>query len=279
MIWHCGDYSVELGKRTLIMGILNVTPDSFSGDGLQNEVAIRRAHQMVADGANILDIGGESTRPGAEVVSVQEEIRRVVPLLHELKNLGIPLSVDTTKSAVAAAALEAGAAIVNDISGGTADGAMLSLLGGTQCGVILMHRRGTPQNTGLSQATTDAQDLQAELHAYFTDRLVACEQAGVARARLCVDAGFGFGKSVEENLKIVRQGHELLPWNLPILSALSRKSTIGKLLGDAPVEGRLMGTAALTTLAIVTGAHIVRVHDVKEIREVAAVVDAAMLGS
>lgn len=276
MPWHCGSATLQTGGRTLVMGILNATPDSFSGDGALGKATVARARQMVADGADLLDVGGESTRPGAEIVTADAEIRRVVPLLRALRDLDVPLSIDTTKAAVADAAIEAGAGIVNDISGATADAAMLPLLARHRCGLILMHRRGTPQSTDFSRATPDAVDLQSELLAYFTARIAACENAGIARDRLCLDAGFGFGKSVHENLEIVRRGRELLPFGLPILSALSRKSTIGKILDDAPVEQRLMGTAALSALAIASGADLLRVHDVKEMRDVAVVVDAAL---
>jgi dihydropteroate synthase len=276
MIWHCGDFQLQLGKRTLLMGIVNATPDSFSGDGISGEAAIQRAQQMIAEGADILDIGGESTRPGAEVVNAEEEIARVLPLIEALTPLGVPLSVDTTKAAVARAALDAGASIINDISGAIADQAMLPTLAQSTCGIVVMHRRGTPQNTGFSRATADAIHLQSELLDFFTERLIAFEQAKIARNRLCLDAGFGFGKSVEENLEIVRRGRELLPFDLPILSALSRKSTIGKILGDAPANERVFGTAALSALAIASGTDIMRVHDVKAMRDVARATDATL---
>ncbi|HEX8550311.1 MAG TPA: dihydropteroate synthase [Abditibacteriaceae bacterium] len=275
MIWNCGRFELNF-NRTLVMGIVNATPDSFSGDGTLGEAALQRARKMINDGADILDIGGESTRPGAAVVSEAEEIRRVVPLVEQLADLGIPLSVDTMKSVVALAAIRAGAAIINDVSGGIADEKMLPTISEANCGFVVMHRRANSQTMRASQATPDAQNLETELHAYFAERLAACDAAGIARERLCLDAGFGFGKSVSENLEIVRRGRELLPFDLPILSAISRKSTIGKILGDVPVEERIFGTAALSALAIGSGANIVRVHDVKEMRDVARASDAVL---
>ena len=275
MIWNCGRH--QLGcSRTLVMGIVNATPDSFSGDGILGAAAIERARQMISDGADILDIGGESTRPGAAEVSVEEEIRRVIPLVEGLASLNVPLSVDTTKSAVARAALEAGATIINDVSGATADPEMLGLLSRSRCGFIIMHRRQNSQTMRASQAPLDAKNLENELREFFEERLQACDAMEISRARLCLDAGFGFGKSVEENLKIVRRGRELLPFDLPILSAISRKSTIGKILDNAPVEERVFGTAALSALAIQSGANILRVHDVRAMRDVARACDAVL---
>lgn len=282
MHWKCGPQQLPLGQKTYLMGIVNATPDSFSGDGVRDlDSAVRRALQMVADGADILDIGGESTRPGAEPVSLDEELRRVVPLIAALSaQVAVPISVDTTKSAVAVAAVQAGANIVNDISGATFDVNMLAALAPLPCGVILMHLRGTPQ-TMVQSSKFEVQSYQFndvihEVLDFWRKRVDAARSAGIADNRIALDAGFGFGKSVEENLEILRRGRELSDFGYPTLSATSRKSTIGKILNDTPVENRLFGTAAAVALAIAGGADIVRVHDVKEMAQVARVADAAM---
>lgn len=260
------------------MGILNATPDSFSGDGVLGKQALDRALQMIEDGADILDIGGESTRPGAVAVSAEEETRRLLPLVEALSaRANVPISIDTSKAEVARRALDAGAAIINDISAGTFDNAMLPLLGGRDCGLVLMHLRGTPENmAGNVQPQEAAPDVIAEVLAFWQRRIDAARAAGINDDRLCLDAGFGFGKNAEENLELVRRGQELSVLGYPVLSALSRKSTLGKILGDAPVQERLFGTAAATALAIYNGAHIVRVHDVKEMTQIARVADAVM---
>lgn len=276
--WKCGAFELELGAKTYIMGIVNATPDSFSGDGVAAEKAINRALRMIDEGADILDIGGESTRPGAAPVSLEEELKRTLPVIEILANrVSIPLSIDTTKAAVARRALDAGAAIVNDISGATFDNAMLETLAPTHCGVILMHLRGTPQAMQWSQKSGDENaenDVIAEVLDFWRARRESASQAGIGDERLCFDAGFGFGKSVEENLAIIRRGRELGALGFPTLSGTSRKSTIGKILDGASVEERLMGTAATVALAIAGGADIVRVHDVREMADVVRISDA-----
>ncbi len=273
--WNCGRTQLELGQKTYLMGIVNATPDSFSGDGVSSDKAINRALQMVEDGADILDIGGESTRPGAAPVALDEELNRVLPLIEALANrVDIPLSIDTTKAEVARRAVEAGATIVNDISGATFDEQMLNAIAPTECGVILMHLRGAPQTMGWSRKEGGANDVIAEVTDFWSARRFAANQAGIADERLCFDAGFGFGKSVEENLELIRRGCELRAWGFPTLSGTSRKSTIGKILDNAPVENRLMGSAAAVALAIANGADIVRVHDVRAMRDVVRVSDA-----
>ena len=279
MQWNCGHFSFDTSQRTLIMGIVNATPDSFSGDGRLSENALTHALRQIDEGADILDIGGESTRPGATPVSADEEIARVVPLIEKLRAHRsaekIALSIDTTKSKVARAALNAGADIINDISGATFDANMLETLSASTCGVILMHLRGTPQTMQWSQRSENARaDVIAEILSFWRERLNAAHAAGIDNQRIALDAGFGFGKSVAENLAIIARGRELLTCAHPLVSATSRKSTIGKILDDAPVEERLMGTAATVALAIANGAQIVRVHDVKAMREVARVCDA-----
>ncbi len=273
--WNCGRYQLELGQKTYLMGIVNATPDSFSGDGLVPQKALERALQMVADGADILDIGGESTRPGAAPVTLDEELNRVIPLIEALANrVSIPLSIDTTKALVARRAIEVGATIVNDISGATFDEQMLETIAPLECGVILMHLRGAPQTMGWSRKEGGANDVIAEVTDFWRARRFAAGEAGIADERLCFDAGFGFGKSVEENLELIRRGCELRALGFPMLSGTSRKSTIGKILDNAPVENRLMGSAAAVALAIANGADIVRVHDVAAMRDVVRVSDA-----
>jgi dihydropteroate synthase len=288
-IWHCGRFLLPLGAKTYVMGIVNVTPDSFSGDGVFDlSRAVDQALQMVDDGADILDIGGESTRPGAAKVDANEELRRVVPLIEKLApQLKTPLSVDTTKALVARAALETGADIINDISGATFDEQMLPTVADSDCGLILMHLRGTPQTMQWSQAAVssqrsaggrrqEAENVISEILDFWQSRVQAAQNAGIAHERIALDAGFGFGKSLDENLEILRRGRELAAFGFPTLSATSRKSTIGKILDNAPVEERLFGTAATVALAIANGAGIVRVHDVKEMAQVAQMADAVV---
>ena len=277
--WHCGPFQLPLGPKTLVMGILNVTPDSFSGDGLASSQAVERGLQMIEDGADILDIGGESTRPGAEKIALADELNRVLPVIEKLAEwVEIPLSIDTTKAEVARRAIEAGASIVNDISGATFDPQMLETVAPTNAGLVLMHLRGTPQTMGWSQKTENrkqkTENVIAEVLDFWRERVEKALALGIGRERIVLDAGFGFGKSVEENLMLIRRGRELADFGFPTLSGTSRKSTIGKILDDAPVEERLFGTAATVALAIANGAQIVRVHDVKEMAQVARVADA-----
>jgi len=274
--WRCGKYQLELGRKTYVMGIVNATPDSFSGDGVGAAKAVERGRKMIDEGADLLDIGGESTRPGSEPVSLAEELSRVLPVVESLAGAGVPLSIDTTKSEVARRAIEAGASLVNDISGATFDGKMCSVCAKFDCGLILMHLREKPRDMGWSRAPKQAEnvDVIKEVLAFWSARLDAARAAGIADERLCFDAGFGFGKSLEENLELVRRGRELRDFGFPVLSGTSRKSTIGRLLDGAPVEERLFGTAAMVALAVQSGADLVRVHDVAEMAQVARVADA-----
>jgi dihydropteroate synthase len=287
--WNCGRLRLSL-SRTLVMGIVNATPDSFSGDGALGDSALSHALAQARAGADILDIGGESTRPGASPVGAAEEIARVVPLVRALREIReldkIALSIDTTKADVAAAALDAGADIINDISGATFDARMLQVLAASLCGVALMHLRGAPQAMLPSQKQgAHSGDIIAEVLAFWRGRVAATREAGIADERIALDAGFGFGKSVEENLELLRRGRELRI-GFPVLSATSRKSTIGKVLGQSlgdfggefPIEERVWGTAATVALAIANGADIVRLHDVAEMAQVARVTDAVVRG-
>lgn len=294
-VWRCGSFRLGLGRKTYVMAILNATPDSFSGDGffIENnanrvlDIAIERALRAIEDGADILDIGGESTRPGAREVSDEEEMRRVIPLIEKLAaKISVPISVDTTKSAVARRALDAGASIVNDVSGATADDQMWPLLAQSDCGIVLMHRRGNSQNMKASEATgtPKTNDVIAEVLGFWQGCVQKAEKLKIASARIVFDAGFGFGKSVAENLEIVRRGRELSAFGFPTLSGVSRKSTIHRVLDAAKDSAqseisdadRVWGTAALTALAIQNGADIVRVHDVREMAQVARMSDAVV---
>lgn len=253
-------------KRPVIMGILNITPDSFSDGGvfLARERALAHAEAMVAAGAEIIDIGGESTRPNATPVSLDEELARVIPVIEALHaRIPAPISIDTAKPAVMAQAVAAGAAMVNDVNALQADGA-LAICAKLQVAVCLMHRQGSP--TTMQQRPLYA-DVVREVGDFLRARVDACVQAGIARARLMVDPGFGFGKTPAHNLELLRRLREFTALGVPILAGLSRKSMIGALLG-LPVERRLHASLALALLAVQNGAQIVRVHDVAATKEV-----------
>jgi len=264
---------LNLGERTLVMGVLNVTPDSFSDGGkfFSLETAINRALEIEKDGADILDIGGESSRPGAENVDLQTELNRVIPVIEALKGkLKIPISIDTYKAQVAKEALTAGAEIVNDISALRFDPELAKVVAKTGAAICLMHMRGNPKNM---QQIPASNDIWKEI---FQDLNLAVEQAiknGINKEQIILDPGIGFGKTMSDNLRILAEQFKLAEFDLPILIGTSRKSFIGKILGNLAIE-RLMGTAATVTTAILQGAHIVRVHDIKEMVEVAKVSDA-----
>ncbi len=263
-----------LGKRTLIMGILNATPDSFSDGGEYNSLdnAVEHALQMLEDGADIIDIGGESTRPGAIPVDAQEEIQRVVPVIKALrKTTEACISIDTHKAIVAEAACDAGANMINDVSSGTLDAEMPDVASRSGCPVILMHMRGTPQTM---QAMTDYANIMEDIYMFLNERIDCFIEAGCNRDSMIVDPGFGFGKTPEQNLEILRRLAELKNLGCPLLIGTSRKSTIGKILGDVSVNNRLEGTAATVAIAIANGADIVRVHDVQQMARVAKMSDA-----
>jgi dihydropteroate synthase len=253
------------GGRTLVMGVLNVTPDSFSDGGLFSDLgrAVGRAQELVEEGADIIDVGGESTRPGGEPVGAEEEIRRVVPVVEALAgSVGVPLSVDTTKAGVARAALGAGAEIVNDISALRFDPSLADEAARAGAGLVLMHSRGA---RGALHALEPVADIMGEVTDSLRRSVEEAERRGVARASLAVDPGVGFGKSQEQNVELVARLGALLEGfpDFPLLVGTSRKSFIGRLLGGAPVEERLHGTMATVTAAVLGGAHIVRVHDVR----------------
>ena len=259
---QCGRFGFALDAEPLVMGILNVTPDSFSDGGrFQSlEFAISRAEEMAADGADIIDIGGETTRPGAPPLPLEEELRRVMPALYALRGLGKPLSVDTYKAEVMREAIIAGADMINDVNGFRAPGA-LEAVAGSDCGLCVMHMQSTPETMQQHPVYTD---VVAEVIAFLRARVDAMLAAGISRKRICVDPGFGFGKSVEHNYALLRAtGRIEQELGLPVLAGLSRKSMIGAVTGR-PVEQRLAGSLAGALAAVAHGAKIVRVHDVAE---------------
>ncbi len=256
------------------MGILNVTPDSFSDGGafFDKEAAIEHALYMQGNGADIVDVGGESTRPGAEKVSSKEELRRVVPIIKALSGrLKIPISIDTYKSDVAEAAIDAGASIVNDISGLRFDKRMSKLVAGQAVPVVIMHIKGTPKNM---QKNPKYKALIPEIIDYLAGSIQIARDAGISDDMIVVDPGIGFGKSFEDNLEIIDRLNEFTGLEKPILLGPSRKAFIGKVLGGLPAPERIEGTAAAVTAGILNGANIMRVHDVKEMSRAAKVADA-----
>jgi len=264
--------SWTLGARTLVMGILNITPDSFYDGGrfFDAGAAVERALEMRELGAEWIDVGGESTRPGAEPVAAAEEIRRVVPVIEAVSSRGVTVSIDTTKARVAREALDAGAEIVNDVSA-FSDPEMAGVCAEHKCPCILMHRRGTP---GTMQKETRYADLVSEVYNYLHSRLEYAGASGVDMEKTIVDPGIGFGKSLDGNIELVGRLNEFRTLGRPILIGPSRKSFIGATLGGIGVEERLAGTVAVSTAAIMNGANILRVHDVKESREAADMADA-----
>ena len=266
------------------MGILNVTPDSFSdgGEFQQAPSAIAQAEKMIRDGADLIDIGGQSTRPGAEQISLAEELDRVIPIIKAIRQqkndafAQIPISVDTTRAEVAEAAIAAGANIINDISGGTFDAEMLPTAAKLDVPIILMHIRGTPQTM---QTFTTYQDLLGEIKAFFRqqiDKAIAC---GIKKSNLIIDPGIGFAKDALQNIELIQRLDQLQTLNVPILVGASRKSFIGKLTGQNDPKDRVWGTAAACCGAISLGADLIRVHDVAPMRDVVKVADAIWRGS
>lgn len=256
------------------MGILNVTPDSFSDGGrfIRKDVAVNEALKMIDDGADIIDVGGESTRPGAEMVSIKEEIRRVVPVIEEItKRSDTPVSIDTYKARVAAAALSAGASMINDISGLRFDPAMPGLAANSSVPVVIMHIQGTPKSM---QRNPHYKALIPEIIDYLREGISIARHAGIPDEKIIIDPGIGFGKTVAHNLEIINRLNEFAGFEKPILLGHSRKSFIGAILGDAPALDRLEGTAAAAAIGILNGADMIRVHDVKTMVRVAKIADA-----
>ncbi|MBV8884019.1 MAG: dihydropteroate synthase [Chroococcidiopsidaceae cyanobacterium CP_BM_RX_35] len=268
-------HSFEWGKRTYLMGVLNITPDSFSDGGECNTTAaaLLRAQQMVTDGVDIIDVGGQSTRPGAEEIPLEVELNRVLPVLQVLRQeLSVPISVDTTRAVVAKIAVqEKGADLVNDISGATFDPDMLPTVAQLGVPIVLMHIRGTPKTM---QQMTDYQDLIGELHDFLNSRIAAATQAAIDHSRIIIDPGIGFAKTSDQNLEILSRLREFRSLQCPILVGPSRKGFIGRILNQPDPKARIWGTAAACCAAIAGGADLLRVHDIKEMRDVCRVADA-----
>ncbi|HEY6953230.1 MAG TPA: dihydropteroate synthase, partial [Bacteroidota bacterium] len=265
-VFKLGSQSYDLAARTHLMGILNITPDSFSDGGKYFDTgrAVARGEEMIEEGADILDVGGESTRPGSDPLSVEEELKRVLPVVRELaKRTHLPISIDTYKSEVAEAALDAGAVIVNDISGLTFDPGMPDVVHRHEACVILMHVKGTPKTM---QENPVYEDVVGEVTRFLAQQSERARNAGISK--IIVDPGIGFGKNLEHNIQLLKQLRRLTALGRPVLVGPSRKSFIGKLL-DARPEDRMEGTAAAVTASILRGANIVRVHDVKQMKKVA----------
>jgi dihydropteroate synthase len=269
---HCGTHRLEIGKKTLIMGILNITPDSFSDGGsfLSAEDAIDQAKRMQDEGADIIDIGGESTRPGAKMVTEEEEKNRVIPIIEKLQSLNIPISIDTYKSTVADAALKAGACMVNDISGLRFDPNIAGVAAKHRAAVVIMHIKGNPRSM---QDNPQYRDVIGEITSYLRESIDIAVQAGISEEAIIVDPGIGFGKTIAHNLHILKNLSELRVFGLPILIGTSRKSLIGDIL-SLPVHERIEGTAATVAVSIINGVSIIRVHDVQTMSRVARMTDA-----
>ncbi len=285
--WNIGSRTLLLGKRTLIMGVLNVTPDSFSDGGqfFDQDLAVEHGLQLLQDGADVIDVGGESTRPGAKTstdsvrhgaVKEQDELDRVLPVIKLLKQkcAGALISVDTYKASVARAAVEAGAEIVNDVSGFLWDPKMRKTLAELKCGAVLMHMRGRPDEW---RTLPPASDIVTLVKRELTERVDAAMMAGIKRERIMLDPGFGFGKRFEENYPLLRRFEEFHQLRYPLLVGVSRKSFIGRALAregkDARVDARGFGTAAAEVVAILKGAHILRTHDVKACADAVRIAD------
>lgn len=268
------NFSLDFSEKTYVIGILNVTPDSFSDGGLHldKSAAIRRALQMLEEGADIIDIGGESTRPGSGPVAVEEELRRTIPVIEALaKKIAIPLSIDTRKSEVAKMALDAGASIVNDISGLRFDPQMAKVVSEQKVPVVIMHIKGAPRDM---QKNPVYEALMPEIMDYLRGGIRLALESGIAEDRIIIDPGIGFGKTSEHNLEIIHNLYELTLLEKPLLIGPSRKAFTGRVLGGVPPEERIEGTAAAVAISIMNGANMVRVHDVKEMVKVARVADA-----
>lgn len=265
---RCGGFLLPL-DRPLLMGVVNVTPDSFSDGGrfLDPKAAIAHGRRLIEEGADILDVGGESSRPGAQAVAEKDELDRVLPVLKALKD--VPVSVDTRRPSVMRAVLAEGASMINDIDALTAPGA-LDAVADTDCAVCLMHKKGDPAT--MQQAPSYA-DVALEVRKFLADRIAACEIAGIERDRITIDPGFGFGKTVEHNFMLLKRLPELAALGVPVVSGWSRKSTLGAVTGR-PVGERLAASLAAALLAAQHGAKILRVHDVRETRDALAVMQA-----
>jgi len=273
---RCRKRTLILGKRTLLMGVLNVTPDSFSDDGFffDKKKAIAHGLRMVEEGADIIDIGGESTRPGSKPLELEEELRRVIPVIESLaKEVDVPISIDTYKSTVAQRAIEAGAEIINDISGLHFDPGLAQVAAKEDAPLVLMHIRGTPETM---QKDVHYDSLFSEILQYLKDSIQRAESAGLDPRQIIIDPGIGFGKTVEDNLLIIKNLYEFRILGKPILLGTSRKTFIGKIL-NTEVGDRLEGTLSSIAIGVLNGAHIIRSHDVLQAKKAIAVADAIRL--
>lgn len=272
LLLNCGRYKFSFSDekiRPLVMGVLNVTPDSFSDGGRYPslDLTLSRAEQMIAEGVDIIDIGAESSRPGAQALSIDEELNRLMPVLYALRDCGKPISIDTYKPEVMHEAIVAGADMINDINGFRAVGA-LDAVKDSDCALCIMHMQSTPQSM---QVKPQYVDVVAEVTAFLLERVAILTDAGISRSRLCVDPGFGFGKTLEHNILLLRKIDEIQKAiGLPLLAGLSRKSMIGAMTGR-PVENRLAGSLSAAMVAASNGANILRVHDVIETVDALAV--------
>ena len=266
MFWKLRKRSIDLSRSGVIMGVLNVTPDSFSDGGqfMEEELAVRHAERMVSEGVAILDVGGESSRPGSDPVPLAEELRRVIPVIKRIRSRfpDLLLSIDTYKAETARQAIAAGADIVNDISALRADPAMIEVLQRSDAGVILMHMRGTPKTMQLNPSY---KDVVAEVLEFLQERRDELVSRGIDRRRIAIDPGYGFGKRVQDNVQLIRQLGRFAELGQPVVVGISRKSTIAQLLGNPklPSRERLWPTVAVTSLLREKGAHVFRVHDVR----------------
>lgn len=273
-IFNCGRYALDL-RHPMVMGIVNVTPDSFSDGGkyVSTDLAVEHALQLIAEGADILDIGGESTRPGANPVSLQEELDRVLPVIDKLSRIStVPLSIDTYKPEVMRAAIAAGIDMVNDVRALQEPGA-LEIVAQSKVGLCLMHMLGNPQTM---QIDPQYDDVVFEVRSFLGNRIVAAEKAGVARNRIVLDPGFGFGKRTVHNVALLKYLKNLTDLGCPLLVGLSRKSVLGKIIGEDSVAERLHGSLSAAVIAVMKGARIVRVHDVKATVDAFKVVSAVL---
>jgi len=273
---RCRKRTFKLGKQTLLMGVLNVTPDSFSDGGLflDREKAIAQGLKMVEEGADLIDIGGESTKPGSKPLGLEEELRRVIPVIEALaKEVDVPISIDTYKSAVAKKAIEAGAQMINDISGLHFDPDLAHVASKEDVPLILMHIRGTPETM---QKDVHYESLFSEILQYLRESIQRAESAGLDPGQIVIDPGIGFGKTLEDNLLIIKNLQELRILGKPILLGTSRKSFIGKIL-NTDVTERLEGTLSSIAIGVLNGAHIIRCHDVLEAKKAISVADAIRL--
>ncbi|MEM8673879.1 MAG: dihydropteroate synthase [Cyanobacteria bacterium P01_G01_bin.67] len=274
MILKIRDRTFNWGTRTYLMGILNVTPDSFSDGGKFNrvETAISQARNMIANGVDLIDIGGESTRPNAEEVTLEEELKRVIPVIKKLRQeSSIPISIDTTKASVAQQAISAGADIVNDISGATFDHQMLAAVAQLQVPIILMHIRGTPKTM---QSLTDYQDVVTEVSNFLQTQVAKAIDSGIARDKIIIDPGIGFAKTAPQSLALLQRLSELQALKLPMLVGVSRKSFMTPILDKKHPQERIWGTGAACYGAICRGADILRVHDVAQMYDICRIADA-----